>query len=97
MLTYGEMISRIAELMLVRRPVLGFGVNLDTRRGARRRRDRLGGPRSDPPADGEPRRAISCRRDSHAAELLGVRLHSFDSAVEHALRVWEESEPLSAR
>ena len=27
-LTYGEMISRIAELMLVRRPVLGFGVNL---------------------------------------------------------------------
>ena len=24
--------------------------------------------------------------DDHAAELLGVRLHSFDSAVEHALR-----------
>ena len=31
------------------------------------------------------------------AELFGVRLHSFDSAVEHALRVWEEFEPLSAR
>ena len=28
MLTYEAMISRIAELMLVRRPVLGFGVNL---------------------------------------------------------------------
>ena len=27
MLTYGEMISRIADLMLVRRPVLGLGVN----------------------------------------------------------------------
>ena len=27
-LSYGEMIGRIAELMLVRRPVLGFGVNV---------------------------------------------------------------------
>ena len=36
-------------------------------------------------------------RDDRAAELLGVRLHSFDRAVEHALREWEESEPLAAR
>ena len=35
--------------------------------------------------------------DDHAAELLDVRLHSFDSAVEHALAEWEESEPLAAR
>jgi hypothetical protein len=35
--------------------------------------------------------------DDRAAELLGVGLHSFDSAVEHALREWEESEPLAAR
>ena len=28
--------------------------------------------------------------DDHAAELLGVELHSFDSAVEHALGEWEE-------
>jgi len=28
---------------------------------------------------------------------LSVRLHSFDSAVEHALCDWEESEPLAAR
>ena len=35
--------------------------------------------------------------DDHAAELLGVELHSFDSAVEHALGVWEQSEPLAAR
>jgi hypothetical protein len=32
-----------------------------------------------------------------AARDLGVRLHSFDSAVEHALRRWEEREPLGAR
>ena len=30
-------------------------------------------------------------------ELLGVQLHSFDSAVEHALGEWEEVEPLAAR
>jgi len=37
-------------------------------------------------------------RDMRAPELLGVRLHSFDSAVEHALRQWEAAgEPLAAR
>ena len=33
--------------------------------------------------------------DDHAAELLGVRLHSFDSAVEHALPNGRQSEPLA--
>jgi hypothetical protein len=37
-------------------------------------------------------------RDDHAAELLGVRLHRFEAAVERALRDWEASgEPLAAR
>jgi hypothetical protein len=35
--------------------------------------------------------------DDRASALLGVRLHSFDSAVEHALGEWEDSEPLAAR
>jgi hypothetical protein len=35
--------------------------------------------------------------EHHAAEHLGVRLHSFQSAVEHALAAWERSEPLAAR
>ncbi len=35
--------------------------------------------------------------DDHAAELLGVRLHTFDSAVEHALGEWERDERLAAR
>ena len=35
--------------------------------------------------------------DDHAAELLNVNLHSFDSAVEHALGEWERLEPLAAR
>jgi len=32
-----------------------------------------------------------------AAEVLGVRMHSFDAAVERALRDWERAEPLRAR
>jgi hypothetical protein len=35
--------------------------------------------------------------DDHAAELLGVRLHSFDAAVERALAEWERTERLAAR
>ena len=35
--------------------------------------------------------------DAAAREMLGVRLHSFDAAVEHALRAWELREPLRAR
>jgi hypothetical protein len=35
--------------------------------------------------------------DDDAAEALGVRLHSLDSAIAHALREWEATEPLAAR
>ena len=28
-------------------------------------------------------------RDDRAAQLLGVRMHSLDAAIEHALREWE--------
>lgn len=36
-------------------------------------------------------------RDHHAAERLGVRLHTLDAAIEHALYEWEQTEPLAAR
>ena len=36
-------------------------------------------------------------RDQRAAELLDVRLHRLDAAIERALREWEASEPLAAR
>jgi hypothetical protein len=35
--------------------------------------------------------------DQGAASMLNVDLHSFDSAVEHALYEWEKVEPLAAR
>jgi hypothetical protein len=36
-------------------------------------------------------------RDARAFELLAVRRHSLDAAIEHALREWEMTEPLAAR
>ncbi len=36
-------------------------------------------------------------RDDRAADLLGVRLHSLDAAIERSLRNWESVESLRAR
>ena len=36
-------------------------------------------------------------RNTRAPDLLGVRLHRLDAAIEHALAVWEQTEPLAAR
>jgi uncharacterized protein YbjT (DUF2867 family) len=95
-LTYGEMLTRIAELMLVNRPALRLGVNLTgvTARFAAA----IAGEDPElvvPLMEGLQGDLLPA--DDRAAELLGVRLHSFDSAVEHALAEWERSEPLAAR
>jgi uncharacterized protein YbjT (DUF2867 family) len=95
-LSYGEMIERIADLMLVSRPAVGFGVSatpLTARVAAAI-------------AGEDPELVVPLMEslegdllpaDDHAAELLGVELHSFDCAVEHALGEWERTEPLAAR
>jgi hypothetical protein len=36
-------------------------------------------------------------RDERAQEIFDLRLHSFDRAVDHALREWEDDEELGAR
>ncbi len=36
-------------------------------------------------------------RDDAAAGAFGIRLHSFDAAVERALRDWEMTEEVAAR
>jgi hypothetical protein len=36
-------------------------------------------------------------RDDSAQDLFGLRLHTFDRAVDHALREWENDEELGAR
>jgi uncharacterized protein YbjT (DUF2867 family) len=95
-LTYGEMISHIAELMLIRRPVLGFGVNITPVAARVAAAIATEDPELILPLM-ESLQGDLLPADDHAAELLGVDLHSFDSAVEHALREWEETEPLAAR
>jgi uncharacterized protein YbjT (DUF2867 family) len=96
-LTYGELIARIAELMLVRRPALGLGVNMTP--VAARLAAAIAGE--------DPELVLALMESlqgnllpaaaAEAAALLNVELHSFDSAVEHALREWEQVEPLAAR
>jgi len=95
-LSYEQIIERIAELMLVgRMPLrLGFsGGELASRVAAAIAGEdhALIGPLM------EGLTSDLLPRDDRAAALLGVRLHRFDRAVEHALREWEESEPLAAR
>jgi uncharacterized protein YbjT (DUF2867 family) len=95
-LTYGEMVSRIAELMLVNRPAFGLGLNA-TLVTARVVAAITG---EDPELMAPLMESLASDlllRDEDAAGLLNVSLHSFDSAVEHALAEWERSEPLAAR
>ena len=95
-LSYGEIIETIADLMLVGRiPVrLGFSASIVASRVAAAIAGEdhgLIGPLM------ESLTSDLLPRDDRAASLLGVRLHSFERAVEHALREWEQSEPLAAR
>jgi uncharacterized protein YbjT (DUF2867 family) len=95
-LTYGQMISGIADAMLVRRPVVGFGVNVTPVAARVAAAIATEDPELILPLM-ESLQGDLLLGDSDAAELLGVEARSFDSAVEHALRVWEETESLAAR
>ena len=95
-LTYGEMIERIADLMLVRRRALGFG--RDATPITAPIAAAIAG--EDPGFIGPLMESLTgdlLPRDERAPQLLGVRLHRFDRAVERALREWESVEPLRAR
>jgi uncharacterized protein YbjT (DUF2867 family) len=96
-LSYGEMIERIADLMLVGRPAVRFrGVSATA----------VAAPVAAAVA-GEDVSLIAplmaglesdlLPRNDDAREILGVRLHSFDAAVERAMRDWEAEEPLRGR
>jgi uncharacterized protein YbjT (DUF2867 family) len=96
-LTYGEMIERIADLMLVRRPALRLR-RLRATPIASRVAAAIAGEAPEliqPLMEGLEHDLLP--RDARAADLLGVRLHRFDAAVERALRDWEAVEPLAAR
>ena len=95
-LTYGEMIARIADAMLVSRPTVGLNLGV-TSLGARLAAAVAGEEAELVLPLMEGLRGDLLPADDRAAELLGVELHPFDSAVEHALGDWEASERLAAR
>ena len=99
--SYGELIERIRDLMLLRRPLwrlrrtpgwVGSGsLASHVAAAIASERPELVGPlMAGLESDLLP-------RDDDAARLLGLRLHSLDAAIEHALGEWEEREPLAAR
>jgi uncharacterized protein YbjT (DUF2867 family) len=96
-LSYGEMIERIAELMLVSRPAIGLAMSLTPL--AARVAAAIAGedPELTLPLMESLEGDLLTPAASATAELLNVRLHSFDSAVEHALGEWEAVEALAAR
>jgi uncharacterized protein YbjT (DUF2867 family) len=95
--SYGELISRIADLMLVDRPAVRFK-RLTVTPIASRVAAAIAG---EDPAFIEPLMESLdtdlLPRDDRATELLKVKPHSLNSAIEHALAEWERSEPVAAR
>lgn len=95
-LSYEQIVTRIADLMLVRRPALRLGRDVTP----------IAAPVAAAIAGEDPgfvaplMESLSAdllARDARAPGLLGVRLHGFDRAVQFALREWESAEPLRAR
>jgi uncharacterized protein YbjT (DUF2867 family) len=94
-MSYGELVERIADAMLVSRPRVGLNVTMTG----------LASVVAAAIAD-EDVGLITPLMESleydllprhEAAPAFGVRLHSFDAAVERALREWERVEELAAR
>jgi uncharacterized protein YbjT (DUF2867 family) len=97
LVSYGELIARIADLMLVDRPALRFkrlsATPIASRVAAAIAGEQwqLVGPLM------ESLDTDLVPEDNQAARLLEVRLHTLDAAIEHALAEWEREEPLAAR
>jgi len=94
--TYEQLIDRIADSMLVGRPKLGLGLTLTP--VASQVAAAIAG--EDPALIGPLMEGLEhdlLPRDDAAAGAFGIRLHSFDAAVERALRDWEMTEEVAAR
>jgi uncharacterized protein YbjT (DUF2867 family) len=94
--TYAELVETIREHLLVGRPSLGLPLTLTP--VAAQVAAAIAG--EDPALIAPLMESLETdllARDDAAPALFGVRLHSFDAAVERALRDWELTEPLAAR
>jgi uncharacterized protein YbjT (DUF2867 family) len=95
--SYGELIDRIRDHMLVSRPTISFS-RLTVTPIASRIAAVIAGEEHE--LIGPLMESLSedlLAADDRAADLLGMRLHSLDSAIARALRDWEATEPLAAR
>jgi uncharacterized protein YbjT (DUF2867 family) len=95
--TYGDLIDRIREMMFVARPTIALKSLRVTPIASRvaaviagEEHELIGPLMESLDEDLLP-------RDDRAARLLGVKLHGLDAAIERALRDWEAVEPLRAR
>ena len=96
-ISYGELIDRIRHHMLVGRPTIAFR-RLRLTPIVSRIASVIGGEQHElmgPMMESLEQDLLI--PENSAVELLGVRLHSLDAAIERGLRQWEEREPLAAR
>lgn len=95
-LTYGEIVDRIRYHLTVDRPALRLPVSVTPIASriaaaiAGEEHALIGPLMAGLGSDLLP-------RDERVRDLLSIRLHSFDAAVERALRNWEQTEELAAR
>jgi uncharacterized protein YbjT (DUF2867 family) len=96
-ISYGSLIERIRDLMILERPVLNLPGITATPIASRisaliagEQHALIGPLMAGLASDLLPREPL-------ATELLGLRRHSLDAAIEHALATWEQTEPLRAR
>jgi uncharacterized protein YbjT (DUF2867 family) len=95
-MSYHELIERIAGHMLVERPAIGLGFSLTPVASVVAAAVAQEEPGFITPLM-ESLEHDLLPRDADAAEAFGVRLHSFDAAVERALREWEMTEEVAAK
>jgi uncharacterized protein YbjT (DUF2867 family) len=95
-MTYQRLIERIADVMLVRRPAIRLGFSLTPVASVVAAAVAAEDPGFITPLM-ESLESDLLPRDHDAAGAFGVRLHSFDSAVERALREWEQTEEVAAK
>jgi uncharacterized protein YbjT (DUF2867 family) len=94
--TYEELIARIADRMLVRRRRLALNLSLTPVASVVAAAIAEEDPALITPLM-EGLETDLLPRDHDAPAAFGVRLHSFDAAIERALRDWEQTEDVAAR
>jgi uncharacterized protein YbjT (DUF2867 family) len=95
-MTYQELIARIAEHMLVDRPAIRLNFSLTPVASVIAAAVAAEDPGFITPLMESLESDLLPRHDD-AAGAFGVRLHSFDAAVERALREWETTEEVAAK